>query len=90
LEVSCTSASRCFAVGNYGNSAGATLNEVLRWNGTKWSQVAVPQPGGKVLDDMNSLSSIACTSASNCLAAGWEQQAPSPTATPPVLNEVLH
>ena len=89
-EVSCTSASSCFAVGNYVNGAGATLNQVLRWNGSKWSQVAVPQPGGKALDDMNSLSSIACTSASNCLAAGWDQQAPSPIATPPLLNEVLH
>ena len=90
LEVTCTSASRCFAVGNYVNSAGATLNEVLRWNGSKWSQVSVPQPAGKAVDDMNSLSSVACTSASACWAAGDEQQAPTPTATPPLLNEVLH
>jgi hypothetical protein len=87
--VSCTSATRCFAVGNYGNSAGATLNEVLRWNGGKWSPVSVPQPAGKAIDDMNSLSSIACTSPSHCLAAGYDQQAPSSTLIPPLLNEVL-
>jgi hypothetical protein len=90
IEVYCTSASRCFAVGNYGNSAGATLNEVLQWNGSRWSLVSVPQPAGTALDDMNSLYAVACTSASNCVAVGNDQQASTPTVTPPLLDEVLH
>ncbi|HZO80003.1 MAG TPA: hypothetical protein VFB39_18355 [Solirubrobacteraceae bacterium] len=89
IEVSCTSASRCFAVGSYENSAGATLNGLLRWNGGKWSLVSVPQPAGTANGDTNSLNAVTCTSASSCWAVGQEQQAPSPPAIPALLNEVL-
>lgn len=44
--VTCLSASRCWAVGAYATGAGAILNQALRWNGSKWSRVRTPDPGG--------------------------------------------
>ncbi len=37
--IRCASASDCWAVGTYGTDAGGgvLVNEVLHWNGTKWS-----------------------------------------------------
>jgi hypothetical protein len=63
--VSCTKASNCAAVGySYDSNATHTLAE--RWNGTKWSVVATPNPKGDEAD----LLSVSCTSATNCLAVG--------------------
>ncbi len=50
--------------------SGAFLNEALRWDGKKWSNVKTPNPGGAAQNDGNSLNGVACTSASNCWAAG--------------------
>jgi hypothetical protein len=76
-DVSCTSPKNCWAVGNSGlfvslntNQVQRRLNLVLRWNGTKWSQVKVPNPAGKGMNDGNFLNAVRCTSASNCWAAG--------------------
>src|SRR5262249_9669638 len=50
---------------------GVTLNQLLRWNGRKWSLVAsAPQPAGTSDGDFQGLSTVRCTSASNCLAVG--------------------
>ncbi|HET7243517.1 MAG TPA: hypothetical protein VFJ07_01680 [Streptosporangiaceae bacterium] len=40
------------------------LNEVLRWNGTKWSVVPTPAPGGSLSSDINELFEVGCTPAS--------------------------
>jgi hypothetical protein len=76
-DVSCTSSKNCFAVGNFGlfvsnisNQVQRRLNLVLRWNGTKWARVKVPNPAGNGMDDGNFLNVVRCTSASNCWAAG--------------------
>jgi len=54
--VFCTSANNCWAVGNFDSiTSGATLNEVLHWDGTKWSQAKVPSPGGNALGDVSGL-----------------------------------
>ena len=42
--VRCASARDCWAVGDY-TSHGADLNEVLHWNGTRWSKVTTPSAG---------------------------------------------
>lgn len=65
--VFCTSASDCFAVGQYTNSKGAGANEALRWNGTKWSLTSTPKPNA----DSTTLNGVTCTSASNCFAVGY-------------------
>ena len=45
--IRCTAARNCLAVGTYGNVRALVLrNEALHWNGTKWSKLATPNPGG--------------------------------------------
>ena len=63
-DVTCASASDCWAVGSYYNgSVGRTLIE--HWNGTAWSIVNSPNAMG-----WNGLSGVTCTSASDCWAVG--------------------
>ena len=81
--VSCTSSSNCWAVGTYASN-GAGLNQVLRWNGTKWSQVTVPSPGGTASSDSSELFGVQCNSSTDCWAVGdYESGGPE-------LNEALH
>lgn len=69
--VHCGSPTNCWAVGYYGNKAGATLNEVLHWNGKKWNSVAISQPAGTAKEaDQNHLNGVTCTGATNCWAVG--------------------
>lgn len=44
--VTCTSASNCWAVGDYGNGP-LDASEALHWDGTAWTLVSTPQPGGR-------------------------------------------
>ena len=67
--VRCTSASDCWAVGEDTSNSGAVLNEALHWNGTKWSPVTIPSPGGTT-NGISGLSGVFCTSASDCWAVG--------------------
>ena len=70
--VFCTSSGNCWAVGEYTPSTSkAELNEVLHWNGKKWSQVTVVSPGGTGADHFSDLFSARCTSARNCWAVGY-------------------
>jgi hypothetical protein len=85
--VRCGSARSCNAVGEYATSrSAATLNEVLHWNGTRWSQVHVPNPAGGSAGADNALSALACGAATNCWAAG---EAATGTMPPKIRNEVL-
>ena len=66
LEVSCTSAAACTAVGNYGPSATATEATLAeRWDGTSWTIQPTPNRAGLPM-----LSGVACTSATACTAVG--------------------
>jgi hypothetical protein len=87
--VFCVSASNCWAVGEYekGNgSTGMTLNQVLHWNGHKWSAVTVPNPGstGSGAGNVSVLNGVRCTSSSNCWAVGYYLKSGGE------LNEALH
>jgi hypothetical protein len=66
-QVSCMSASNCFAVGNFSatSSNGGTGDQALieRWNGRSWAIQPSPSLPG-------SLDGIACQSASSCFAVG--------------------
>jgi outer membrane protein assembly factor BamB len=71
--VYCTASSNCWAVGGYfPHTAGAELNQVLRWNGKHWSLVGTPNPGGTGQNDVQSIDGVRCTSANNCIAVGTD------------------
>jgi hypothetical protein len=65
LGVACTSASSCMAVGVTTTTAGAVRPVAERWNGTRWTIQATPNPpqGG-------GLNAVSCTSVSACTAVG--------------------
>jgi hypothetical protein len=65
--VSCTAASACVAVGNYGLNDGTTAALAERWDGISWIEAAVPAPAGAT---WAALSSVACESSTACIAVG--------------------
>ena len=69
--VSARSATDAWAVGNYSNqTTGATETLVLHWNGTRWSQVASPNPGGTTTSSSNGLKGVSAHSATDVWAVG--------------------
>jgi hypothetical protein len=70
IGVTCTSSSNCWAVGAYNVSGGPTLTLTVRYNGSTWSQVSSPSPGGTASNDTSELGRVTCTSSSNCWAVG--------------------
>jgi len=64
--VSCTSVTRCTAVGSYTSSAGQTVPLAERWNGTKWEIQSMPVPSG----GYGSALGVSCSSVSACTAVG--------------------
>jgi hypothetical protein len=66
--VSCVSGTDCWAVGEYGATGIQHRTLALRWNGSSWSQVATPNPGGP--PGAWFLAAVSCTAASNCWAVG--------------------
>ena len=71
----CLSVKDCWAVGDHATPAGALDNEILHWNGSGWSQVAAPEPGGSGSGDSNVLYDVACSSPTRCWAIGDYQRA---------------
>ncbi len=65
--VAATSASNAWAVGYYSNGT-ANQSLIEHWNGTAWTQVPSPNPGGSTHDNL--LLSVAATSASSAWAVG--------------------
>lgn len=65
--VSCASPTACTAVGWYYDTAGAELPLAERWDGTRWSIDATPNPAGSNNSD---LSSVSCPSPTACTAVG--------------------
>jgi hypothetical protein len=65
--VSCTAANACTAVGDvFSGSTLVTLAE--RWNGTSWTVQPTPSPAGA---PDSYLTSVSCTAATACTAAGF-------------------
>ena len=81
--VTCIAAQDCWAVGSAGSRPG--LNEALHWNGAKWLVVHAVNGGGTGMDAINTLSSVRCTSHSNCWAVGDSESAGAIFA-----NQILH
>jgi subtilisin family serine protease len=65
--ISCASSSACMAVGNYKGSSGPNKTLTESWNGSSWSVVTSPNPGGETYAKLRSVS---CLSSSSCLAVG--------------------
>lgn len=68
----CTSARNCWAVGDYGmvGIQRELLNQVLHWNGRRWSKTSLFNPDGAGIGASNSLEGVTCTTAANCWAVG--------------------
>jgi hypothetical protein len=62
----CVNDSRCDAVGESISGSGTQRALVERWNGTTWSVIASPNASGVG----SWLSSVSCSTASNCFAVG--------------------
>jgi hypothetical protein len=79
--VAATSAANAWAVGNYQNYGDPYFPqsaEILQWNGTAWSEVTTPQPGGS--SGQTELAGVAATSAANAWAVGsWDKHSPHRT-----------
>src|SRR5207253_503535 len=73
-DVTCTSASDCWAVGfYYNNTTAQTLIE--HWNGTNWAFVTSANTS---VIQSNQLFGVTCVSASDCWAVGnYENDTPS-------------
>jgi subtilisin family serine protease len=67
LDVSCSDATHCTAVGGYKNSKGVQFTLVERWNGKTWVQQTSPNPA----ESVNSvLQNISCAENSWCVGVG--------------------
>jgi uncharacterized membrane protein len=64
--VTCAGASDCWAVGDVGPHLSIGLIE--RWNGSRWQQVASPDPAGAMSAVLNGVS---CATATSCWAVGY-------------------
>ena len=84
----CVSAVSCFAVGYYVVGQASERNQVLRWDGRRWAQASVPQPGGTGTSAYHQLTAIRCTGPQNCWAVGGYGHTGGAGET--LLNEVLH
>jgi hypothetical protein len=91
FDSTCSSASNCWAVGDYGSGSGTSenlLNLILHWNGKKWTRTASPDPGGTKPSDESALDAVRCVSASDCNAVG--AYGSFATSKENSLNETLH
>jgi hypothetical protein len=66
LDVSCSAATACTAVGGY-TSSGVQKTFAARWDGTSWAHQPSPNPAGS----SNSVfQDVSCQEATDCVAAG--------------------
>lgn len=81
LDVSCSSASSCTAVGGFFNSSWVQETFIVRWNGTSWTQQTSPNPSGSsnsVLQNVSCAGSLSCVAVGDWLNAGiWRPMAES-------------
>jgi hypothetical protein len=69
FALACGSSTSCWGVGSYGNAV-STLNEILHWNGKKWTKSTVPNPNGTGVGALNQLNGATCSSSRDCWAVG--------------------
>ena len=69
--MACASASSCVATGTYTDSSGNRQALLVTGSGTSWTAAEAPLPANAAADPVVSLTSVACPSASSCVAAGF-------------------
>ena len=67
LDVSCSDASYCTAVGAYTNASSVQVSFAVRWNGAEWTHQATPSPAGS---SNTVLQNVACIDRYSCAAVG--------------------
>lgn len=67
LDVSCSAAIACTAVGGWKNNSGTQFTYVQRWNGTSWTLQSSPN---EATSKASVLQKVACTTSTNCVAVG--------------------
>ena len=67
LDISCSSASSCTAVGGYMNKSSVQVSFIAKWNGSSWSHQASPNPAGST---NTPLQNVSCVASSPCVAVG--------------------
>lgn len=72
-NVSCVSATKCFAVGTGQKPNYRDVPVILRWNGKKWSTMTVPLRRNQI---EQSVGGIACPTSTSCLAVGGSSNGP--------------
>ena len=69
--VAATSSSNAWAVGTSSHSFTNSRTLIAHWDGTAWTQVPSPNPGGTGSSSQNVLASVTATSSSNAWAVGY-------------------
>ena len=70
-SVACASASSCVATGDYTDSSGSTQGLLVTGSGMSWTAAEAPLPANAAADPDVWPGSVACASASSCVAAGY-------------------
>jgi hypothetical protein len=70
--LACGAKTSCWGVGLAGKDEPTQTyaNEILHWNGTKWADVKIPNPGGTKTGNINYLYGATCDGSANCWAVG--------------------
>jgi len=69
--VACSSASACVATGSYEDSSGNTQGLLVTGSVTSWKATEAPLPADAAANPEATLASVACPSATACVAASW-------------------
>jgi hypothetical protein len=74
-DVSCPSTTACVAAGTGGSGASSAgyVPVAEQWTGGSWAALTVPDPAPS--GDLVELNSVSCTSVTNCMAVGDDQNA---------------
>jgi len=88
VSLGCGSSTSCWAVGFYAptSSPEASLNEILHWNGRKWSLARVPEPHASA-GAFDNLFWVTCIASNDCWAVG---DAGAEGSTEDIDNQALH
>jgi hypothetical protein len=80
IRISCARATHCVAVGFYDKGSGHQFALADTWNGSTWSPVQPPAPGGQ----NTALTGVSCKSVTRCVAVGMftKNTSSGPTGAP--------
>lgn len=67
IDLNCTEAAKCTAVGAYTDGSGRQRTLALRWDGTSWTVQTTPNPAES---ENTVLQNVSCKSSNECIAAG--------------------